>query len=114
MTIADRMAEVVGAANVVTDPAELLVYEADGLTHGRTRPDLVVLPGSTAEVVEVVGIARDAGTPIVPRGAGTGLSGGARPSPGSRRNQVNCRLANRLVSRFNRLMASSRVVLPRK
>ncbi len=76
------MAEVVGAANVVADPAELLVYEADGLTHGRTAPALVVLPGSTTEVVEVVRIAREAGMPVVPRGAGTGLSGGARPVPG--------------------------------
>jgi glycolate oxidase len=78
-----RMAAAIGAPHVVSDPAQLLCYEADGLTHGRTRPDLVVLPGSTAEVVEVVRIARDAGAPIVPRGAGTGLSGGARPSAGS-------------------------------
>ncbi len=82
-SIARRMADVVGPANVVTDPAELLVYECDGITHGRTRPDLVVLPGSTAEVVEVVRLASEAGVPIVPRGAGTGLSGGARPIPGS-------------------------------
>jgi len=68
---------------VLTDPAELLVYEADGLTHGRTRPALVVLPGSTEEVARVVAVAREEGTPIVPRGAGTGLSGGARPVEGS-------------------------------
>jgi glycolate dehydrogenase FAD-linked subunit len=82
MTVAASMAKVVGAANVVTDPAELLVYEADGLVHGRVRPDLVVLPGSTAEVQAVVRIAREARMPLVPRGAGTGLSGGARPVPG--------------------------------
>lgn len=82
MTVARDMEAVVGAENVVSDPAELLVYEADGLTHGRTRPALVVLPGSTAEVVEVVRIAREAGVPLVPRGAGTGLSGGARPVEG--------------------------------
>ncbi|HEY6004513.1 MAG TPA: FAD-linked oxidase C-terminal domain-containing protein [Anaeromyxobacter sp.] len=76
------MEAVVGAGNVLTDPADLLVYEADGLTHGRTRPSLVVLPGSTEEVVEVVRIARDAGVPLVPRGSGTGLSGGARPVEG--------------------------------
>jgi glycolate oxidase len=76
------MAEAVGPGNVVTDPAELLVYEADGLTHGRTPPAMVVLPGSTAEVVEVVRIAREAGMPLVPRGSGTGLSGGARPVAG--------------------------------
>ncbi len=81
--VAGRMAEVVGAGNVITDAAELLVYEADGLTHGRTRPALVVLPGSTEEVVGVVAIAREAGMPLVPRGAGTGLSGGARPVEGS-------------------------------
>src|SRR5512146_1520971 len=82
MELAARMAEVVGAANVVTDPAGLLVYEADGLTHGRTRPELVVLRASTEEVVRVVGLARDARMPVVPRGAGTGLSGGARPIEG--------------------------------
>jgi glycolate oxidase len=76
------MAEAVGPGNVVTDPAELLVYEADGLTHGRTPPAMVVLPGCTAEVVEVVRIARKAGMPLVPRGSGTGLSGGARPVAG--------------------------------
>jgi glycolate oxidase len=76
------MAEVVGAENVITDPAQLLVYEADGLTHGRTRPDLVVLPGSTDEVVRIVAVAREAKVPLVPRGAGTGLSGGARPVEG--------------------------------
>jgi glycolate oxidase len=76
------MAEVVGAENVITDPAQLLVYEADGLTHGRTRPDLVVLPASTDEVVRIVAIAREAKVPLVPRGAGTGLSGGARPVEG--------------------------------
>jgi glycolate oxidase len=80
--VARAMAEVVGAANVVTDPAGLLVYEADGLTHGRTRPALVVLPASTEQVVGVVRVAREAGMPIVPRGAGTGLSGGARPIEG--------------------------------
>jgi glycolate oxidase len=80
--VAQRMAEVVGAEHVVTDPAQLLVYEADGLTHGRTRPALVVLPASTAEVVRIVGIAREAKVPLVPRGAGTGLSGGARPVEG--------------------------------
>ena len=80
--VAGRMAAVVGPGNVITDAAELLVYEADGLTHGRTRPAFVVLPASTEEVVRIVGIAREAGIPLVPRGAGTGLSGGARPVVG--------------------------------
>ncbi|HYG70299.1 MAG TPA: FAD-binding protein, partial [Anaeromyxobacteraceae bacterium] len=78
----DRLREAVGAGNVVSDPAELLVYEADGLVHGRTTPGVVVLPGSTEEVVAVVRVCREAGVPMVPRGAGTGLSGGARPLEG--------------------------------
>ena len=80
--LARRMAAVVGARNCVSDASEVLTYECDGLSHGRVRPDLVVLPGSTAEVVEVVRLAGAAGRPIVPRGSGTGLSGGARPVPG--------------------------------
>jgi glycolate oxidase len=40
-----RMAAVVGSANCISDDCGLLVYECDGLTHGRTRPGLVVLPG---------------------------------------------------------------------
>jgi len=78
-----RMAAVVGPRHCFTAEADLLTYECDGLTHGRTRPDLVVLPGSTEEVAAVVRLARAAGRPIVPRGSGTGLSGGARPVPGS-------------------------------
>ena len=81
--LAGRMAAVVGARNCFSSGPDLLTYECDGLTHGRTRPDLVVLPGSTEEVVEVVRLARAAGRPVVPRGSGTGLSGGARPVPGS-------------------------------
>ncbi|MEI7703449.1 MAG: FAD-linked oxidase C-terminal domain-containing protein [Deltaproteobacteria bacterium] len=81
--LAGRLSAVVGARNCYTSASELLTYECDGLTHGRTRPDVVVLPGSTEEVAEVVRLARAAGRPIVPRGSGTGLSGGARPVPGS-------------------------------
>jgi glycolate oxidase len=80
--VARRLAAAIGAGHVITDEAELLVYETDGLSHGRKRPAFVVLPGSTADVVEVVRIAREAGVPLVPRGAGTGLSGGARPVDG--------------------------------
>jgi glycolate oxidase len=81
--LARRMAAVVGARNCFSSGPDLLTYECDGITHGRTRPDLVVLPGTTQEVVEVVRLARASGRPIVPRGSGTGLSGGARPVPGS-------------------------------
>jgi glycolate oxidase len=81
--LARRFVEALGAQAVVWDPAELLVYEADGLTHGRTRPELVLLPASAAQVQRAVEVARAERIPLVPRGAGTGLSGGARPVPGS-------------------------------
>src|SRR5215475_10046277 len=80
--IAGRMAAVVGSRNCISDPAELRTYECDGLTGVRVAPALVVLPGSTEEVASIVRIAREAGLPIVPRGSGTGLSGGALPVEG--------------------------------
>ena len=76
------MAAVVGRRNCISEPSELRTYECDGLTGYRVAPGLVVLPGSTEEVARVVAIAREADLPIVARGAGTGLSGGALPVPG--------------------------------
>jgi glycolate oxidase len=78
-----RMRSIVGARNVIHDAAELATYESDALATFRVRPSLVVLPASTEEVVAVVKAARAAGMPVVPRGAGTGLSGGALPTPGA-------------------------------
>ena len=80
--VADSLAAVVGSSNCITDPTELRTYECDGLMSFRVMPGIVVLPGSTEEVARVVRIARKAGLPIVPRGSGTGLSGGALPVPG--------------------------------
>jgi glycolate oxidase len=77
-----RFAAVVGRANCISEGAALRTYECDGLASFRARPGVVVLPASTDEVVAVVKLARDAGLPIVPRGSGTGLSGGALPVPG--------------------------------
>ena len=62
---------------VVSDAEELLVYECDGLTHYRHRPRAVVFPVSTEEVSEVLKLLARERVPLVPRGAGTGLSGGA-------------------------------------
>ncbi|MDH3272215.1 MAG: FAD-binding protein [Gemmatimonadota bacterium] len=76
-----ELRSVVGADHVITDPDRLMVYESDGLTAYRVAPRAVVLPASTEEVSEVVRLLHGADIEIVPRGAGTGLSGGALPTP---------------------------------
>jgi glycolate oxidase subunit GlcD len=58
-------------------PAELLVYESDGLPGYRKRPSLAVFPATRDETVAIVQLLAQEGVPFVPRGAGTGLSGGA-------------------------------------
>ena len=63
-------------------PEDLLVYECDGLTLYKTRPFAVAFPESTAEVAAIVRACARAGIPFLPRGAGTGLSGGATPVAG--------------------------------
>jgi glycolate oxidase subunit GlcD len=68
---------IVGNEGLLTDPASLLVYESDGLTAYRLSPRAVVLPRGTQQVAAVVSVLARAGVPFVPRGAGTGLSGGA-------------------------------------
>jgi glycolate oxidase subunit GlcD len=73
---------VVGSAAVLDDPDRLLVYESDGLTQYRAAPAAVVLPGSAEEVAGVFRLLHDARVPVVPRGAGTGLSGGALATAG--------------------------------
>ena len=76
-------ADIVGAENCITDPAGLRVYECDGLTGTRVRPAAVVLPATTDEVARCIVRAGELGMPIVPRGSGTGLSGGALPIEGA-------------------------------
>ncbi|MDR7483517.1 MAG: FAD-linked oxidase C-terminal domain-containing protein [Armatimonadota bacterium] len=72
-----RLQAVVGGAYVLHHPDDVSVYEQDALMVARGRPDVVVLPETAEQVVAVVRIAREAGTPVVARGAGTGLAGGA-------------------------------------
>jgi len=75
--IGRRLSGIVGVKHVITDPDRLLVYESDGLTAYRVTPRAVVLPNSTDEVARVVEVLHAEGIEVVPRGAGTGLSGGA-------------------------------------
>ncbi len=77
----ERLIAALGSDAVKTEPEDLAVYSFDAYTDGG-RPAAVVLPKSTQEVSAVVKIARDCGEPIVARGAGTGLCGGAVPIAG--------------------------------
>jgi glycolate oxidase subunit GlcD len=75
--IADQLSGIVGEKHVLVRPSELLVYNSDGLPGYRRQPKLAVFPGSRDEAIEVVRCLAREGLPFVPRGAGTGLSGGA-------------------------------------
>jgi glycolate oxidase len=77
----ERLIAAIGTDAVKTEPEDLAVYSFDAYTDGG-RPAAVVLPKSTQEVSAIVKIARDCGEPIVARGAGTGLCGGAVPTAG--------------------------------
>src|SRR5215471_18830349 len=72
----DRMAAVVGRDAVLSAPSELLVYECDGYTVEKSRPDVVVFPTSAEQVAAVVRACNELGVPFLPRGAGTSLAGG--------------------------------------
>jgi glycolate oxidase len=80
--LVEELRAIVGPANCIVEASELRTYESDGLATFRATPGVVVLPASTEEVSGCVKAAAKHGRPIVPRGAGTGLSGGALPVPG--------------------------------
>jgi len=75
----DTLHNIVGDEGLVTRPNELRVYECDGYTLEKRTPEIVVLPRTTPQVVEVVRMLHRERIAFVPRGAGTGLSGGCLP-----------------------------------
>src|SRR2546422_5068181 len=81
--LARDLAAVVGVRHVREARAERMTYAMDGLPTHRRVPDIVVLPGSREELIAVVRLLAALGVPFVPRGAGTGLSGGALADEGS-------------------------------
>jgi glycolate oxidase len=76
------LSRIVGRDAVLTSPSDLLVYECDGFTIEKNKPDVVVFPTSTEQVVEVIKASNEAGVPFLPRGAGTSLAGGCLPVGG--------------------------------
>src|SRR3954470_15477024 len=67
---------VLPSERIITDPAELFVYEADGFTIAKARPAAVCFPTSVDDVARLMKVIAKHGAQIVPRGSGTGLTGG--------------------------------------
>ena len=97
--LARRLAGALAPGSLLTAGEDLKPYECDGLSAYRETPLLAALPGDEAQVAAVLRAARETGTPVVARGSGTGLSGGALP------------LADGLLlslARFNRIISVDR------
>jgi glycolate oxidase len=81
--LVESLRRIVGQHHVIHHPEQLLTYETDGLTAYRQMPEVVVRPGTTEQVSAVLRFCYRHGIPFVPRGQGTGLSGGALPVEGA-------------------------------
>src|SRR5437867_9424140 len=93
-TLADRLREIIPADRVIDDPATLVPYAYDASfwsLRQQRLPDVVVVPRTTAEVAGVVRFADATGTPVVPRGAGTGQTGGAIAARGGKIGRAHVR-----------------------
>jgi len=78
--IVDRLLAILPRDAVIDAPAETRAYECDGLTAYRCPPLAAVLPRTTAEVSAILRLCHEEGVPVVPRGSGTSLAGGALPT----------------------------------
>ena len=75
----DELREIVGDGEIVSRSTELKVYECDGWTVEKSVPDVLLLPRTTSELSAILTALHRCGIAFVPRGAGTGLSGGCLP-----------------------------------
>ena len=81
--IVARLEDVLPREAVISDERETRAYECDALTAYKCPPLCAVLPSSTKEVSDVLRICHEMGVPVVPRGSGTSLAGGALPTADS-------------------------------
>ena len=77
--IVAELREILGPDGIISRATELKVYECDGWTIAKSAPELLLRPRSTAEVSAILRLLYRRAIPFVPRGAGTGLSGGCLP-----------------------------------
>ncbi len=80
--IIEELRNIVGEDTLLAEPEQLLAYECDGYSFHRHTPEAVLLISQPEEIARAVKFARKHRIPFVPRGSGTGLSGGALPSRG--------------------------------
>ncbi|WP_296420830.1 FAD-binding protein, partial [Pseudooctadecabacter sp.] len=78
--IVDRLQSVLPQGAVIHSDSEVRAYECDALTAYKCPPLCAVLPSSTEEVAAALKICHEMGVPVVPRGSGTSLAGGALPT----------------------------------
>jgi FAD/FMN-containing dehydrogenase len=100
-TLAARLAKIVGAAQVLTDPADIAPFVTDWRGRYRGAAQCVVRPGNTAEVAAVVKACVESGAPVVPQGGNTSLCGAATPDEVGRAVVIS-------LSRLNRIIAVDR------
>ncbi len=81
--LVEKLQSVLPNDAVIHEPSETRAYECDGLTAYKCPPLAVVLPASTQEVSDALRICHEMGVPVVPRGSGTSLAGGALPTEDS-------------------------------
>lgn len=81
--VIEALTKALGKKKVITEPEDLICYSFDATADMPSKlPDVVVVPGDTGEVVQIINIANQFKTPIYPRGSGTNLSGGTIPIHG--------------------------------
>src|SRR3954465_11599821 len=92
----ESLRAIIGAEGFLTNPAELVVYECDAYTLEKMQPHAVVFPKDTEEVAAVVKLCAEHNLPIIPRGAGTSLSGAVLPVTGG--VMIGLSRMNRIIS----------------
>src|SRR5437588_10187540 len=80
--LVERLRAIVGPGGLLSSASDLVVYECDGYTIEKNRPDVVVFPTTTEQVVDIVRVCSELQVPFLPRGAGTSLAGGCLPVGG--------------------------------
>lgn len=80
--LVEKLRDLVGPSGLLSAASDLVVYECDGYTIEKNKPEVVVFPTSTRQVVEIVQICNEFQVPFLPRGAGTSLAGGCLPVGG--------------------------------